>query len=522
MPSRITSKREQRAVQTRQLRADGLSWSQVAARIRAAEHVSRRIAMRLARGWTQWEVARRWNDQWPADDGGPGITAQNISYWETWPVTGREPTLRTLLRLAQLYDCDVSDLIDFEQYAIPAPAPAAAAGLARPRRTTSDARVLPEVGGAPEADPDTRPAAAPVPPPAALSYGEEEEPAPAAVTAEYEVIMAAHEASEHAEGAERRDIGEATLEQFRADVMRLSRESMATPALALFGEMRRVRQRIYFALDRQLWPRDQADLYFLLAVLDCLMGVTADSGLGMPDAGEELMRAAWAYATAIDHRPLMAQLRLSLANVAYWNDRPRHGMQLAQSGLEYLADGPNGAQLCLHAGRAAARIGDAGTARQAITAAADARDRDHTDDVLELGGEFGFSRATQHYLAGSILTELPDAAADAVTELERAASLYEAGPEPGEDHSYRCQLATYVNLATSRVRTGQLDGAAAALEPILSLASDRRTRAVAQRLRVLRGDLATTRYRGSPEADRLDQRIEFYLAETGADQPSAL
>jgi hypothetical protein len=34
--------------------------------------------------------------------------------------------------------------------------------------------------------------------------------------------MAAHEGSDHAEQAERRDIGDATLERLRADVVRLS------------------------------------------------------------------------------------------------------------------------------------------------------------------------------------------------------------------------------------------------------------------------------------------------------------
>jgi hypothetical protein len=49
--------------------------------------------MRLAHGWTQWEMARRWNERWPAEDGGAGISDQVISYWETWPQSGREPSV---------------------------------------------------------------------------------------------------------------------------------------------------------------------------------------------------------------------------------------------------------------------------------------------------------------------------------------------------------------------------------------------------------------------------------------------
>ena len=46
----------------------------------------------------------------------------------------------------------------------------------------------------------------------------------------------------------------------------------------------------------------------LLGCLNCLMAATDD--LGYPNASEELIRAGWAYAIAIDHKPLMAKLRL--------------------------------------------------------------------------------------------------------------------------------------------------------------------------------------------------------------------
>src|SRR6266516_3251981 len=157
--------------------------------------------------------------------------------------------------------------------------------------------------------------------PAGVAYRWMHEPDPGDPTVEREVLMAAHEGSHHAEGAERRDIGEATLEQLRADVVRLSRDYMTAEPLPLFLEMRRVRSRMYAALDRRLWPRDQTELYLLLGCLNCLMGDTADD-LGNPHAAEELLHAAWAYAMVIDHRPLMAKLRLegqSLPPATRWS-----------------------------------------------------------------------------------------------------------------------------------------------------------------------------------------------------------
>src|SRR6266702_2221537 len=171
--------------------------------------------------------------------------------------------------------------------------------------------------------------------PAQFAYRWTQVPYPGEPTVEREVLMAAHEGSHHAEGAERRDIGEATLEQLRADVVRLSRDYMTAEPLPLFLEMRRVRSRMYAALDRRLWPRDQTELYLLLGCLSCLMGDAA-CDLGNSQAAEELFRAAWAYATVIDHRPLMAKLRLDLASLAYWDDRLLQARDVAASGLQDL------------------------------------------------------------------------------------------------------------------------------------------------------------------------------------------
>jgi len=110
-----------------------------------------------------------------------------------------------------------------------------------------------------------------------------------------------------------------------------------------------------------------------------------------------------------------------------------------------------------------------GSEHASIAAARDARDREHRDELVEIGGEFGFSRATQSYYAGFILSELSEAASggpvggsavagsavggsavsgsavggraagdEVVTELEGAIGLYATGPGPGEHHSRYC------------------------------------------------------------------------------------
>jgi hypothetical protein len=326
-----------------------------------------------------------------------------------------------------------------------------------------------------------------------------------------EVLMAAHEGGEHAERAEQRGIGEVTLEQFHADTRRLAAEYETGEPYAVFLEMRRVRNRITEALDRRQWPRNGADLYLLAGCLNALMAAAA-TNLGVPEAAEELTRSGWAYATIIGHRPLMGRLRLCGAYTAYWSGRPEQSMNLARSGLEFLADGQNAAHLHLQAGLASARLGDAEGARRAIAAARDARERDHHDELLEIGGEFGFSEAVQSYYAGFVRSEAQPGTGsrEAVAELERATELYRAGPGPGEHHSRRCRMLAHTDLAIARLRGGALDGAAAALEPVLGLSPGERTAVLVQRLSVLRNELAGTIFRGSPRARELaDQATEF-------------
>jgi hypothetical protein len=349
--------------------------------------------------------------------------------------------------------------------------------------------------------------------PAASAYRETPPPERGASAIRREVLMAAHEGSEHAEGVEQRGIGEATLEQFRADTAGLAVQYLTGETFGLFTEMRRVRNRITEALDRRQWPRDAAELYLLAGCLSALMAAAAVN-LGYPEAAGELTRAGWAYATVIDHRPLMARLRLCAAYAAYWSGHPERSAGLARSGLSFLADGQGAAQLHLFGGLAAARRGDAATVRQAIAAARDARDREDHDELLEIGGEFGFSRATQTYYAGFVLAEAArgskQGAEAAGGELEHATRLYAAGPGPGEQHSRRCQMLAHTDLAIVRLRAGALDAAIAALEPVLALPPGERTAVQGRRLSAARAELAQPAYRGSVQARGLDEQLAAF------------
>lgn len=90
------------------LRASDAPAGSIGRALRETYGINARLAQRLARGWTQEEAAGEWSRRWPDDP----KTFKNISYWENWPgPTGHAPSLAVLDRLAQLYGCNVTDLV---------------------------------------------------------------------------------------------------------------------------------------------------------------------------------------------------------------------------------------------------------------------------------------------------------------------------------------------------------------------------------------------------------------------------
>jgi tetratricopeptide (TPR) repeat protein len=551
MPYARTSLRKEKRGLREKMRAMGLDYRDIAAEFGRRYRLRPRAAWREAYGWSLQETADRINEfrgDIGLDPGGfAGMTAPHLCEHESWPghgpeMSGRRPTPYLLALLAAVYGCAITELIDLaDREHLPQADLLILDKYSQPRASRTAAEPASQLESAPPAPFTTGGHRSAIAGPPAILAADvtrhqalTSSPAPQHVAYRWfqesvlngswigrEVEMAAHDGSEHAERAEQRDIGDATLEQLRSDVIRLSHGYMTGEPFGMFQEMRRVRDRMYAALDRRLWPRDQTDLYLLLGCLNCLMAAAADD-LGYPSASEELIRAGWAYAVAIDHKPLMAKLRADLAAVAYWHNRPRQARDLADSGLKYLAGGPNAAQLHLKYGRAAARLGDADVARRAIGQARDARERRNEDDLLPLGGEFGFSRASQHYLAGSTLLEITGAERDAITELERATELYEAGPEEGEDHSFELRMLAQIELAVARLRVGELDAAKPALRPVLALPPGQRIDPLPQRLETVRAELARPRYHGSPQASDLAGEIEDFSRDTIVAALSAL
>jgi len=348
-----------------------------------------------------------------------------------------------------------------------------------------------------------------LPVPAGVAYRGRQEPVLRDFAVEHEVMMAAHEGSDHAAEHERQGIGEATLEQLRADLARLSGLCDTGAPLPAFLDMHQVRDRIYRLLDRRSRPRDEAELYFLLGCLHELMGLTANR-LGYPDAAEELLRTGWAYANVIDHNALRGMVRARLSYVMYWRGRYADSRDLAADGLRYASRGLVGANLHLEQARALARLGEPDAARQQVGLAHAAWEDRSRDDLAEIGGEeFALSQAATCSMAGSALAETGHGR-EAAGELERAILLYDQGPRPGEHHGVAGQALARTDLAMVRLRSGALDAGAAALAPVLALPAGQRLATLTARLGLVRRELAAPVFRDSQQARDLGDQIEDF------------
>jgi len=102
------SQKQRREQLVHSLRAEGKSRVEVAEALRQRYRVNARVALRYAQGWSQRQAADEWNRRWPDEL----KTFKSFSCWEQWPSkTGNAPSFDNLAKLAELYECAVSDLL---------------------------------------------------------------------------------------------------------------------------------------------------------------------------------------------------------------------------------------------------------------------------------------------------------------------------------------------------------------------------------------------------------------------------
>ncbi|RKS06006.1 hypothetical protein DFP74_1626 [Nocardiopsis sp. Huas11] len=326
---------------------------------------------------------------------------------------------------------------------------------------------------------------------------------------EAEVIMsAARESAHFTQYAGRTNVGPHTLDQLDADLRNLIKAYPGRPVFPTFLELVDLRNRAFELLEGQQYPKQGRDLY-LIAGVTCGVLANASFDLGHMDAAATQARTAYLCAELAGSDWLRTWVRGMQSLIAYWGDHFEEAISLASSVRETVSgQGSAAVRLASIEARAHARVGNAEGVETALAAAANARETaDHPD---EYGGMMAFPVEKQLFYGSTCQVWLGGRPRlhRAAREASQAVSMFEQAP-PGQRRVGEMCLAR-LDLAASRLETGELDGTAEQVHAVFTDAANRRTDSVKRRLHQVRIQLEAPEVRTSPLAATLrDEIIEF-------------
>jgi hypothetical protein len=258
-------------------------------------------------------------------------------------------------------------------------------------------------------------------------------------------------------------------------------------------------------------PEDRSDLY---AAAGRLSGVLSYAMLDMGDADEALEHATAAGRCAeyAGDAELAAWSAGTKSLIARFQGDYGRALEYVQDGYQWVGSGHGTGEARLRCGEAQclANLGDSRAANAALDAAEQARERIRRPDSL--GGLFGFSRAKQSYYAGSSLIWLQGGhdAERAAREATEAIALWQSGP--ADERSLDDERLAHIYLATARVQLDDVEGAADAIRPILSLPVEDQISWIVKRADRLAGMLSAPRYAGCRTAEETVEAINALAA----------
>jgi hypothetical protein len=335
-----------------------------------------------------------------------------------------------------------------------------------------------------------------------------------------EVTMAAAESARFGQFAEQSNVGPHTLEQFRADLVRIVTTYPNRPVYPIFVELRALRNRAFELLEGRQYPEQSRELYLVAGVL-CGVLANASFDLGWLPAAETQARTAFLCAELAGSNALRAWVRGTQSLVAYWDERPRAAVELAVDGWRYVPEtGTARVRLASLEARAHARLRDQRATDHALGRAEQARDEVRGAD--DPGGMLAFPLAKQSYCAATARLWLggQDSYTDAERDAAHAVGLYEGDPPEQRRLGELC-LAR-LDLAAARLGRDDLDGSAEQLQIVLAIAAQRRIESVSRRLHQVGRTLRRPKYQTSALAlDLYDQIHSFTRGSASPALPGA-
>ncbi|MFG1815713.1 hypothetical protein ACGFIF_18245 [Kribbella sp. NPDC049174] len=303
--------------------------------------------------------------------------------------------------------------------------------------------------------------------------------------------------------AEESNVGELTVEQLHADILRITQNYLRTPTKALFVRSRAVRDRAFRLLAGRQPPNQTRDLYATAGWALTLLGWMAVD-LGRPDVAESHTRTAWACAEAADRDDLRAWVRATQHTAAFWQDDFARAASYAQDGLQFA----RGSSTLFLASVSAVDLARSGRHAEAREALAIAKRTTVRTDVPELGGPF---LCTPERAAG-IWSDAHLALGEAEETLKHAdhgVAMFEAAPHAVRN--FGSERMVRLQLAKAHLQLGELDGATEAVAAVLSTPVEYRVRPLIHRISEVAALTRLSRHATDPKALALHDSIRVFI-----------
>jgi hypothetical protein len=320
--------------------------------------------------------------------------------------------------------------------------------------------------------------------------------------------MVAAESARFGQFVEQTNVGPHTLDQFRADATRIVNTYPNRPVYPMFIELRELRNRVFELLEGRQHPDQTRELYLVAGVV-CGVLANASFDLGWLAAAETQARTAFLCAELAGNNSLRAWVRGTQSLVAYWDDRPRHAVELAEDGWRYVPEsGTARVRIAAIEARAHARLRDQKSTDDALARAEQAREEVNVEDAP--GGMLAFPIAKQTLYGATARLWLGDQPNLVLAERLAADAIELYQQDPPELRRIGELSLARLDLAVARLAQHNLEGAADEVEEVLSMASRRRTDSVVRRLRQVASALRRPKFQTSALAiDLRDQIVSF-------------
>ncbi|GGT05023.1 hypothetical protein [Streptomyces cinerochromogenes] len=323
-------------------------------------------------------------------------------------------------------------------------------------------------------------------------------------------VMAVRRAKEFLLGADRERVGDDTLGLLDDEVQRLVTTYPRQPLAAVWNDLLETHDQVFRLLEGgRVRPSQLRDLYVKGAILSFLVA-KGFNDMEEPHQAMTMTRVAAACARDAEHPGLIALSDGLKSLIAYWSDKPEDAQHYASQGAETAANlrGTVGLWLLGLKARAAAVLGDEETVRLANRQATDRREQVVPDDLDELGGLFTYAREKQLYYTVEAEALLGHGHADLIGQAEEAVAGFSDPNSP--TWAFGDLAGAQCDLALIRLHSGDVEGTAAALRPVLDLPSSHRNNGIVVSAMRVRGALMSSPAHAAVAGRELRAEIESF------------